>query len=87
MHSAKSNFKKMNSGNLLCSQGCQIEEDQVHIFENCQSLNVKKETIVLDFIFQETEKQKEIMKQILPIELRRLSLLEDRARAEQCFIA
>ena len=87
MHSAKSNFKKMNAGNLLCSQGCQIEEDQVHIFENCQSLNVKKETIVLDFIFQETEKQKVIMKQILPIELRRLSLLEDRARAEQCFIA
>ena len=50
MHASKSNFRKMNSGNLLCSQGCQYEEDQTHIFQNCQILNINKEQVNLGFI-------------------------------------
>ena len=85
MHSAKSNFKKINAGNLLCSQGCQSDKDQVYIFENCPSLNEKKETIDLD-LFLKTLSNKKIMKQILHIELRRLSMLEGMATDKQCFI-
>ena len=58
MHASKSNFRKMNSGNLLCSQGCQYEEDQTHIFQNCQILNINKEQVNLGFIFQDINKQK-----------------------------
>ena len=64
MHPAKSNFKKMNAGNLLCSQGCPSEENQVHIFKNCQTFKVKGENIKLDYIFSDTGKQKEVMGKI-----------------------
>ena len=37
-HPAKLNYRKMNSSNLLCSLGCQEDEDQTHIFEKCRFL-------------------------------------------------
>ena len=82
MHPAKSNFKKMNAGNLLCSQGCSSEENQVHIFENCQILKVKGENIKLDLIFSDTGKQKEVMGKILPIEVRRLKIIENKIQED-----
>ena len=50
-HPAKLNYRKMYSGNLKCSLGCQEDENQGHIFENCPFLKTKEEQINLESIF------------------------------------
>ena len=35
---AKLSFRKLNRGNLMCRMGCNEEESQSHIFENCEPL-------------------------------------------------
>ena len=37
-HISKMNFCKLNRHNLKCALGCQQNEDQVHIFTQCQPL-------------------------------------------------
>ena len=75
-HPAKLNYRKMNSFNLKCSLGCQENEDQYHIFENCTFLNTEKEKIRLDSIFEDIGRQKEAIGRILIIESNRLKLKE-----------
>ena len=37
-HNSKMNFRKLNRNNLKCVLGCQQNEDQVHVFTQCQPL-------------------------------------------------
>ena len=62
----------MNFSNLKCSLGCQEDEDQNHIFENCSFLNTDKEDIRLGYIFENIVRQKEAIEKILIIETQRL---------------
>ena len=73
-HPAKLNYRKMNSANLICSLGCQEEEDQIHIFEKCIFLSTDGEQIRLKDIFENISKQKEAIGKILRIETERLKL-------------
>lgn len=75
-HPAKLNYRELNSGNLKCSLGCPDNEDQTHIYENCQFLNTNKENICLNHIYQDTETQKKAIVRILRIEKERLDLKE-----------
>ena len=75
-HPAKMNYQKLNSSNLMCTLGCQKIEDQNHIFEKCSVLNTKEEQIRINFIFEETSRQKEAIVKILRIEKERIKLKE-----------
>ena len=75
-HPAKLNYRKINSFNLKCSLGCQENEHQYHIFENCTFLNTEKANIRLNSIFEDTVRQKEAIGRILIIESNRLKLKE-----------
>ena len=70
------NYQKLNSSNLMCTLGCQKIEDQNHIFEKCSVLNTKEEQIRINFIFEETSRQKEAIVKILRIEKERIKLKE-----------
>ena len=74
MHPAKTNFRKMHSNNLECSQGCPIQEDQCHIFSGCDKLNSDKNTNIYEHIFEDIDKQKEVICAFLHIEERRKEL-------------
>ena len=73
-HPAKLKYRKMNSANLICSLGCQEEEDQIHILEKCRFLSTDGEQIRLKDIFENISKQKEAIEKILRIEAERLKL-------------
>ena len=62
--SAKSNFRKLNKGNLNCSLGCDAVENQVHIFRDCQILNPNYTNAIIEYnyLFKEAIKQKEAIK-------------------------
>jgi hypothetical protein len=75
-HPSKMNYRKMYSGNLKCSLGCQEDENQGHIFENCKFLKTKEKKINLESIFKDPYTQKEAIKKILRIEKERLKLKE-----------
>ena len=74
MHPAKTNFRKMHSNNLKCSQGCPIQEDQRHIFSGCDKLNSDKNNNIYEHIFEDIDKQKEAIHTLLHIEERRKEL-------------
>ena len=73
-HPAKLNYRKMNSSNLLCSLGCQEDEDQTHIFEKCRFLKTDGGPIRLDYIYEDIFRQKEAIQNIFKIETERLKL-------------
>ena len=74
MHPAKINFRKMHSNNLECSQGCQGQEDQRHIFAGCDKLNSDMNTDIYDYIFEDIDRQKEAICIFLHIEEKRKEL-------------
>ena len=70
-YQAKANFKNMHSNNLLCTFGCNVLEDQRHIFTECQSLLLNiilPENTHYIHIFGDVVKQKEVIKLFLEIE-------------------
>ena len=75
-YSAKMNYKKMNSSNLMCTLGCQNVEDQSHIFEKCSAISTKEEQIMLNSIFEDSYRQKDAIQKILRIEQERIKLKE-----------
>ena len=86
-HSAKTNFRKLNKGNLGCSLGCNTDENQAHIFQDCQVLNPQntQDNVEYNFIFKETNKQKQAIQIFLSLEEKRklklLSYLEEQDTA------
>ena len=58
MHPAKNNFKKMHLLNLKCSLGCNSDEDQRHIFENCEVLKSHLHINMYDYIYLDKKKTK-----------------------------
>ena len=75
MHPAKNNFNKMHSPNLKCSLGCDSDEDQRHIFEQCEVLKSHLYMKLYDNIFHDSTKQKEAISIFLNLEARRKELL------------
>ena len=75
MHPARNNFKKLHSSNLTCSLGCNSNEDQRHIFENCEVLKSNLSMNMYDYIFLDKEKQKEAISIFIILEERRKELL------------
>ena len=75
MHPARNNFKKLHSSNLTCSLGCNSNEDQRHIFENCEVLKSNLSMNKYDYIFLDKEKQKEAISIFIILEERRKELL------------
>lgn len=76
MHPAKNNFRKMYSQNLKCSLGCIADEDQRHIFENCAGLDSNIGTKMYDYIFEDSDKQKEAISTFIITEDRRRNLMK-----------
>ena len=80
--SVKTNFRKLNKGNLGCSLGCNTDENQVHIFQHCQALIPPntQENVKYNFIFNEKSKQKQAIEIFLLLEekgkLKLISYLE-----------
>ena len=88
----------MHSPNLKCSLGCNSDEDQRHIFEQCK---VKKSHVhmeLYDHIFHDSTKQKEAISVFLILEERRKEWLVQPAdlgvgtrpwlcHGEACFLA
>ena len=75
MHPAKNYFKKMHLPNLKCSLGCNSDEDQRHIFEQCEVIKSHLHMKLYDNIFQDSTKQKEAISVFLMLEERRKELL------------
>ena len=74
-HPAKSNYKKMHLNGLKCSFGCNSDENQYHIFQQCQFLKSNKNENVYTNMFGEEMCQKEAITKLLVIENRRLYIL------------
>ena len=58
---AKLNIRKMSKGNLMCRLGCNQEESQTHIFENCEPLRLKlniKRNMSIVLIYGSVDDQK-----------------------------
>ena len=65
----------MHLNNLKCSFGCDSDEDQYHIFQQCKPLKSHKNQNVYMNIFREEMLQKEAVTKLLVIENRRLNIL------------
>ena len=65
----------MNRGNLYCSLGCLLIEDQSHIFTNCDKLRTCPQVYPYNNIFKEVAEQSIIIKEFMHIEKRRKYLL------------
>ena len=76
MHPSKNNFRKMHPNNLKCSLGCIADEDQRHIFENCSALKSFQYTNLYNFIFEDSDKQKEAISVFISIEQKRQELFQ-----------
>ena len=79
---AKLNFRKLNRGNLMCRMGCNEDESQSQIFENCeplrQTLNSQHKITIHKIygsvydqkeaivIFEQIDDQRKLMIDILP---------------------
>ena len=57
-HAAKINYRKMHSSNLKCTFGCQNDEDQYHIFQQCEALKSNTNKDVYENLFKEDIYQK-----------------------------
>ena len=66
----------MYSQNLKCSLGCIADEDQRHIFENCAFLDWSLGTKIYDYIFEDSDKQKETISTFIITEERRRNLMK-----------
>ena len=64
----------MHLNNLECSQGCQVQEDQRHIFAGCDKFNSDRNIDIYDYIFEDIDRQKEAICIFLHIEERRKEL-------------
>ena len=75
-NAAKLNYRKMYSSNLKCTLGCQNDEDQFHIFQQCEALKSNTYKDVYENIFKGEICKKEAVSQFLVIENQRLELIK-----------
>ena len=77
-HEAKVNYRKMNKNSLKCIFDCPSDEDQRHIFTNCDALksNQNKVNVRYEDIFCAERKQKHAISLFLMTENRRKNLKE-----------
>ena len=68
---AQVNFRKINLNNLECTYGCQVIEDQHHLFQSCEKLVSKDKDDVYDYIFEDAVEQKEAIIPFIEIERKR----------------
>ena len=62
--------------NRQCSIGCSSDKHQRHIFENCKVLHSDKNRNLYDYIFGDSDKQKEALSAFILIEERRRDLIQ-----------
>ena len=74
--SAKTNFKKLWRDNLQCRLGCLYDEDQSHIFTKCIWVNPAPD-IIYEYIFKESNEQKEVIKVFIQKEVQRQHLIDN----------
>jgi hypothetical protein len=60
--------------NLKCYHGCNTDEDQRHIFEQCEVLKSNTEEKMYDLIFENEDKQKQAISTFMPIDEKRKSI-------------
>ena len=91
-HSAKMNFQKLHKGDLKCLLGCNANEDQVHIFTQCQDIEISlRNTVPYEDIFKDIMVQKTAIETFLKVDKRRQLRLNPpgeisaRTRAQQSF--
>ena len=58
MYDAKNNFRKLHLNNLKCYHGCNADEDQRHIFEQCEVLKSNTVQKLYDLIFEDVDQKK-----------------------------
>ena len=76
MYAAKINFRKLHSLNLKCIHGCNKDEDQRHIFEECEILKSNNHIKLYDYIFQDIVKQRQAISAFILTEERRNILIK-----------
>ena len=76
MYPAKNNFKKMHYNSLKCSLGCIANEDQFHIFQQCEVLKSNQNNNLYNNIFEDSDKQKDAISVYISIEHRRQQLIQ-----------
>ena len=87
IYPAKINFRKLHSLNLKCIHGCNKDEDQRHIFEECEVLKSNNNVKLYDYIFQDIIKQRQAISAFILIEERRNLLIkgdEDKGQSPTC---
>ena len=77
-HEAKINYRKMNKNSLKCIFQCPSDEDQRHIFTNCEALksSQNRDNVRYEDIFCTERKQKQAISLFLMTENRRNTLKE-----------
>ena len=77
---AKMNFKKLHRGDLKCIFKCDVEETQLHIFQECEpiksSLSIHS-TPKLEDIYKSTTHQKNAVRIFTQIDLMRKHMKEN----------
>ena len=79
-YGAKTNFKKLNRGNLKCRLNCESEESQDHIFQSCRPIFEKlilKEIPNINSIYGTPMEQHYAIKIFVQIDKLRKQLLKD----------
>ena len=71
MYDAKNNFRKLHLNNLKCFHGCNTDEHQRHIFEQCEVLKSNSEQKMYDLIFENEDKQKQAISTFINIDEKR----------------
>ena len=66
----------MHPNSSKCSLGCIADEDQRHIFKNCSALKSYQYKYLYDFIFKDSDKQKEAISVFISIEQKRQELIQ-----------
>ena len=77
-HEAKQNFRKIHKNNLNCIFGCQVIENQKHIFSKCQPVLSKISYTIAPYehIFGDITQQKSVIPQFIQIEYIRNEMKE-----------
>ena len=86
-YNAKTNFRKLYKSDLKCRLGCDSPESQIHIFTQCQQIEIPPNT-VYENIYYDTDKQNSCIKSFISIDKKRQKQIENippgdaRARAQ-----
>ena len=76
-HDSKNNFKKFYKNDILCRYGCQSAETQIHLLTQCKILDSHTGAPNYEYIFMDSNRQKEAIQYFIQVEKVRNQLKEN----------